>query len=101
MKMEKALYGGVAAVVVAVVGAGSVVTLGAQPAPSAAVAIDGDDIGGVVTGPSGPEAGVWVIAETTDFRPGSPGSSSPTTRGATSCPTCRRRATRCGCAATA
>ena len=30
------------------------------------VAIDNDDIGGVVTGPSGPEAGVWVIAETTD-----------------------------------
>ena len=33
----------------------------AQPA----VAIDDDDIGGVVTGPNGPEAGVWVIAETT------------------------------------
>ena len=32
-----------------------------------AVAIDADDIGGVVTGPSGPEAGVWVIAETTDL----------------------------------
>jgi len=31
------------------------------------VAIDADDIGGVVTGPSGPEAGVWVIAETTDL----------------------------------
>src|SRR4030088_3760908 len=30
-------------------------------------AIDSDDIGGVVTGPSGPEAGVWVIAETTDL----------------------------------
>ena len=30
------------------------------------VAIDNDDIGGVVTGPSGPEAGVWVIAETRD-----------------------------------
>ena len=29
------------------------------------VAIDADDIGGVVTGPKGPEAGVWVIAETT------------------------------------
>src|SRR5688572_31467231 len=29
------------------------------------VAIDSDDIGGVVTGPNGPEAGVWVIAETT------------------------------------
>jgi hypothetical protein len=31
---------------------------------AARVAIDSDDIGGVVTGPSGPEAGVWVIAET-------------------------------------
>src|SRR5205814_5284329 len=31
------------------------------------VAIDNDDIGGVVTGPTGPEAGVWVIAETTDL----------------------------------
>ena len=34
---------------------------------AAAVAIDSDDIGGVVTGPNGPEAGVWVIAETTDL----------------------------------
>ena len=32
-----------------------------------AVAIDGDDIGGVVTGVKGPEAGVWVIAETTNL----------------------------------
>jgi hypothetical protein len=31
------------------------------------VAIDDDDIGGVVTGPHGPEAGVWVIAETRDL----------------------------------
>ena len=31
------------------------------------VSIDGDDIGGVVRGPNGPEAGVWVIAETTDL----------------------------------
>ena len=38
----------------------------AQQAPPA-VAIDGDDIGGVVTGPNGPEAGVWVIAETRDL----------------------------------
>jgi hypothetical protein len=29
------------------------------------VAIDADDIGGVVTSAKGPEAGVWVIAETT------------------------------------
>ena len=33
----------------------------------AAVEIDADDIGGVVTGPNGPEAGVWVIAETYDL----------------------------------
>jgi hypothetical protein len=31
------------------------------------VPIDADDLGGVVTGPKGPEAGVWVIAETTDL----------------------------------
>src|SRR5579883_61757 len=32
-----------------------------------AVQIDADDIGGVVAGPKGPEAGVWVIAETRDL----------------------------------
>ena len=32
--------------------------------------IDGDDIGGVVRSPSGPEAGVWVIAETDAFDTG-------------------------------
>ncbi len=31
------------------------------------VAIDQDDIGGVVSGPNGAEAGVWVIAETTEL----------------------------------
>src|SRR5258705_9185871 len=31
------------------------------------VRIDADDIGGVVTGAKGPEAGVWVIAETKDL----------------------------------
>src|SRR3954468_13788861 len=42
--------------------------LAAAPAGAqTTVAIDNDDIGGVVTGPSGPEAGVWVIAETTDL----------------------------------
>jgi hypothetical protein len=39
----------------------------AQPSPSAAVQIDSDDIGGVVTGKNGPEAGVWVVAETGDL----------------------------------
>ena len=36
-------------------------------ARQSAVALDRDDIGGVVRGPNGPEAGVWVIAETTDL----------------------------------
>ena len=36
-------------------------------APAPTVSIDGDDIGGVVTSGNGPEAGVWVIAETSDL----------------------------------
>jgi hypothetical protein len=32
-----------------------------------AVPFDEDDLAGVVSGPNGPEAGVWVIAETTDL----------------------------------
>ena len=31
------------------------------------IPVDADDLAGVVTGPSGPEAGVWVIAETTEL----------------------------------
>ena len=65
MRMKRALY--LAAGAIAVISAGSVVTLGAQQAASQAVRIDGDDIGGVVTGPNGPEGGVWVIAETSDL----------------------------------
>ena len=41
--------------------------LGSQQSPNAAVRIDNDDIGGVVTSAKGAEAGVWVIAETTDL----------------------------------
>ena len=36
-----------------------------SPAIAQTVAVDSKSIGGVVTGPKGPEAGVWVIAETT------------------------------------
>jgi hypothetical protein len=39
----------------------------AGQSPAAAVAVDADDIGGVVTSAKGPEAGVWVIAETTSL----------------------------------
>ena len=35
---------------------------------SGQVAVDADDIGGVVTSSHGAEAGVWVIAETKDFQ---------------------------------
>ncbi|HEV7990729.1 MAG TPA: carboxypeptidase-like regulatory domain-containing protein [Gemmatimonadaceae bacterium] len=45
------------------------VALGATALPSRAptVRVGADDIGGVVTSPRGPEAGVWVIAETNDL----------------------------------
>src|ERR1700680_3120755 len=39
----------------------------AQPNNNAAVNIGAADLGGVVSGKAGPEAGVWVIAETTDL----------------------------------
>ncbi len=37
-----------------------------QPA-APAVPVDADDLGGIVSGDKGPEAGVWVIAETSDL----------------------------------
>jgi hypothetical protein len=58
-------YLGVAAIAVALIA--SPAPLCAQPAATAQVSVGPDNIGGVVTGPSGPEAGVWVIAETTDL----------------------------------
>jgi len=54
---------GVAAVAILVLLVASAAHLSAQ----SAVSIKSGDIGGVVTGPHGPEAGVWVIAETHDF----------------------------------
>ena len=44
----------------------------AAPSPALAQAptIGAADLGGVVTGPGGPEAGVWVIAETSDLPTG-------------------------------
>src|SRR5437667_9184477 len=65
MTSKGSLYLAGAATVIALVLAGMAIELGAQQL--AAVAIDNDDIGGVVTGANGPEAGVWVVAETTDL----------------------------------
>src|SRR5712692_6254483 len=41
--------------------------LNAQQSTAEAVSIGNDDIGGVVSSAKGPEAGVWVIAETNDL----------------------------------
>ena len=40
---------------------------GRSVAAQQAVTLDADDVGGVVSSAAGPEAGVWVIAETDDF----------------------------------
>jgi hypothetical protein len=65
MNLKQALYSTVAAIgFTAFVAA---VPLPANAQQAATVTIDDDDIGGVVRGPNGPEAGVWVIAETTDL----------------------------------
>jgi len=58
---------GMAAVAMAVLLVPASVGLNAQLTTGAPVRIDHDDIGGVVIGANGPEAGVWVIAETTDL----------------------------------
>jgi len=58
---------GVVALGVGLAVAASFTAVRAQQATGGAVAMDADDIGGVVTGPRGPEAGVWVIAETRDL----------------------------------
>jgi hypothetical protein len=69
MNTRELLLNGVAAVGIAVLSNGILVStpLPAFAQQAAAPAIDEDDIGGVVTGPSGPEAGVWVIAESVEL----------------------------------
>jgi hypothetical protein len=62
------LFATVAAIGIAASGATVITTPSAAIAQQAAApAIDDDDIGGVVTGPSGPESGVWVIAESVEL----------------------------------
>ena len=66
---KKAWYTGIAAVGVAVLLAAAWLPKmhAAKRAAAGAVSVGSDDIGGVVTSSKGPEAGVWVIAETTDL----------------------------------
>jgi hypothetical protein len=66
MRLKPHWYLGVAAIAIA---AASLPAPGAraQQTPAAAVSIGPSDLSGVVKSPNGPEAGVWVIAETEDL----------------------------------
>src|SRR6516165_5841491 len=64
MSLRQVLFSTVGAIGIAAMAVAVPAPAGAQ---QAAVQIDNDDIGGVVTGANGPEAGVWVIAETTEL----------------------------------
>src|SRR5258707_14536298 len=68
MKLKKQVLGYFTFTLTGIAAAG---LIGLIPAPviaqQASVAVDNDDIGGIVRGPGGPEAGVWVIAETAEL----------------------------------
>ena len=66
MKTRNRLCLSVAAIAVAAFLNAPYAQLHAQQADPA-IHVGANDLGGVVTGPNGPEAGVWVIAETTDL----------------------------------
>ena len=65
LKRKIALLLGTAAIAVAASVAYAPATVSAAPATT--IKIGSTDVAGKVTGPKGPEAGVWVIAETTDL----------------------------------
>src|SRR5271155_2066970 len=65
MGMKKALYSSVAAVALAVLVIATPARVQAQQ--NAPVSIGATDLGGVVTGPKGPEAVIWVIPETANL----------------------------------
>jgi hypothetical protein len=64
MARRHLLISGLVAASIAILFAFSPITSARQ---SDSVSVDADDLGGTVTGAKGPEAGVWVIAETTDL----------------------------------
>src|SRR6266702_3926869 len=66
MKTTRVLFG-IVAVGIALSLATSWAGVSAPQLTGEAVRIHNDDFGGVVTSAKGPEAGVWVIAETTDL----------------------------------
>jgi hypothetical protein len=64
---NRAFFPGMLAVAVATLLATALAGRSAQQRSREAIRIDEDDIGGAVTSAKGPEAGVWVIAETADL----------------------------------
>src|SRR5256714_9400034 len=64
MRMNSSKFSLFASVALAAAMVLTVAPASAQQPAAQAVQIDNDDIGGVVTSSKGPEAGVWVIAET-------------------------------------
>jgi hypothetical protein len=68
MKLRNILHSSVAAIAIASLFSAVPISSARAQGAAATPAIDADDIGGVVRAPNGqPEAGVWVIAETTDL----------------------------------
>ena len=65
------------------------------------VPIKSNDIGGVVRSANGPEAGVWVIAETQELPTRFSRMVVTDDQGPMSCPICRKHTIKSGCAATA
>src|SRR5882762_2412050 len=61
MKIGKTLHFGAAAIAIAAF------LTSCQSAPQGSGSVGANDLGGVVTSTNGPEAGVWVIAETADL----------------------------------
>ena len=65
--MERQLTRGLGVTGVAVLMAAGLTWLGSNATAQVSIDIDDNDIGGAVRGADGPEAGVWVIAESNDL----------------------------------
>ena len=65
MRTKNSLFSAMAAIGIALVVGLAPMPLSAQQKTDPAIRIGNNDLGGMVRSPTGPEAGVWVIAETT------------------------------------
>ena len=67
MHLRKILYSTAAVLGLAALVTATALPASAQQSPSPGIVLGATDVGGVVKSAGGPEAGVWVIAETTDL----------------------------------